>query len=387
MENFVFCSPTKIIFGKGVESNVGIETRKYADKILLHYGGSSIKKYGLYDKIIGLLSKENIKIYELPGVQPNPRLGLVNEGIKICRENDINFILAVGGGSAIDSAKAIAAGVKYDGDVWDFYKGTGRATDVLPLGVVLTIPAAGSEASHGSVITKEEGLIKKPYGDDKLRPKFAILNPEITFTLPADQTAFGISDIFTHGMERYFTSVTDVDFTDRLLEGAFKSLIRNSYIVMEKPKNYSARAEIMWISTVMHNDLLGTGRVADWASHNIEHELSAIYDIAHGEGLSIIFPAWMKYVYRKNVKKFAQFAQRVFDVDVYFGEEEKMAAEGIIRLENFYRSLGLPIRLSDIKIPDNDFEEMAQKASSDGPLGKFVRLDRKDILEIYKLAR
>jgi alcohol dehydrogenase len=286
MENFIFCNPTKIIFGKGEEARIGEEVKKYSNKILLHYGSSSIKKYGLYDKLIKSLKEKKIEIIELSGVQPNPRLGLVYNGIEICRKNNIDFILAVGGGSVIDSAKAIAAGVKYEGDVWDFYKPDGkRARDILPVGVVLTIPAAGSESSGGSVILKEEGLLKRYYVDNKLRPKFAILNPEITFTLPKDQTAFGISDILAHGMERYFTNIKNVDFTDRLLEGTFKSLTRNAYTVIESPRDYGARAEIMWIGAIVHNDLLGTGRIGDWASHDIEHELSGIYDIAHGAGL------------------------------------------------------------------------------------------------------
>ncbi len=387
MENFIFYNPTKIIFGTGEEVRVGEEVKKYTNKILLHYGSSSIKKYGLYDKVIKSIKEKKIEIIELSGVQPNPRLSLVYKGIKICRENNINFILAVGGGSVIDSAKAIAVGAKYEGDVWDFYKPNGKkAKDILPIGVVLTIPAAGSESSNGSVITKEEGLLKRYYTDDNLRPKFAILNPEITFTLPKDQTAYGISDILAHGMERYFTNIKNVDFTDRLLEGTFKSLIRNAYIVIENPKDYPARAEIMWIGAVVHNDLLGTGRVGDWASHDIEHELSGIYDIAHGAGLSIVFPSWMKYVYKNDIKRFAQFAQRVFDVDAYFDEEAKMAIEGIKRLENFYKDIGLPTRLNEVNIPNDRFEEMAEKCVDRGPLGNFVKLNKRDIISIYKIA-
>lgn len=387
MENFVFYNPTKIIFGKGEESKVGEQVKKYSNKILLHYGSSSIKKYGLYDKLIKSLKEKKIETIELSGVQPNPRLDLVYKGIEICRKNNIDFILAAGGGSVIDSAKAIAAGVRYEGDVWDFYGPDGkRARDILPVGVVLTIPAAGSESSGASVILKEEGLLKRGYVDNKSRPKFAILNPEITFTLPKDQTVNGISDIFAHGMERYFTNTRNVDFTDRLLEGTFKSLIRNAYTVIENPLDYAARAEIMWISTVIHNDLLGKGRIEDWASHDIEHELSGIYDIAHGAGLSIIFPAWMKYVYKNNIDRFAQFAQRVFDVDTYFDEEEKMAIKGIKRLENFYKDIGLPTRLNEVNIASNRFEEMAEKCVGRGPIGNFMKLNKKDIVNIYKIA-
>lgn len=387
MENFVFHNPTKIIFGKGEEERVGNEVKKYADKILFHYGSSSIKKYGLYDKVIKSLRDENIEIVELPGVQPNPRLSLIHEGIKICKEKNINFILAVGGGSVIDSAKAIAAGAKYEGDVWDFYKTHGKtAKDILPIGVILTIPAAGSETSNSSVITREEGWLKRYFSHENMRPKFAILNPEITFTLPKEQTAYGISDILAHGMERYFTNTKNVDFTDRMLEAAFKSLIRNAYIVMENPKDYDARAEIMWIGTVIHNDLLGTGRVEDWASHDIEHELSGIYDIPHGAGLSIVFPSWMKYVCQNDFKRFAQFAQRVFGIEAYFGEETSMAKEGIRRLESFYKDLGLPIRLKELNISSDRFEEMAEKCVHRGPVGNFAKLNKKDIISIYRSA-
>lgn len=386
MENFTYQSPTKIIFGKDTELEVGKETKKFAGKVLLHYGGSSIKKFGLYDRIIKSLKKENIEVSELGGVKSNPRLGLVYEGIKICRDNNINFILAVGGGSAIDSAKAIACGVNYKGDVWDFYSTGKKVENVLPVGVVLTIPAAGSEASPASVITKEEGLLKKGYLDETMRPVFAILNPELTFTLPKEQTLYGISDIFAHGLERYFTNTKNIDFSDRLLEGAFRSLINNTYIVLEKPTDYAARAEIMWIGLVIHIGLFGAGREEDWGSHMIEHELSAMYDIAHGAGLSIVFPAWMKYVYKHDVNRFAQFAVRVFGAEAYFNDIERTALEGIKRLESFYKEIGLPTKLRDVNIPDTMLEEMAKKSTVGGPLGNFVKLGKKDVLNILKMT-
>ncbi|MHB1274981.1 MAG: iron-containing alcohol dehydrogenase [Candidatus Humimicrobiaceae bacterium] len=386
MENFIFHSPTRIIFGKDTELEVGKETKKFAGRILLHYGGSSIKKYGLYDKIIKSLKEEGIEIFELGGVKPNPRLDLVYEGIKICRDNNISFILAVGGGSAIDSAKAIACGVNYEGDVWDFYSTAKKTENVLPVGVVLTIPAAGSEASEASVITKEEGLQKKAYVDETIRPVFAILNPELTFSLPKEQTLYGISDIFAHGFERYFTNSQNVDFSDRLLEGAFISLIKNTYIVLEKPFDYAARAEIMWIGLIMNNGLFGAGKTEDWGSHLIEHELSAIYDIAHGAGLSIVFPAWMKYVYKHDANRFAQFAVRVFRAETYFNDIERTALEAIKRLKNFYKEIGLPTSLKDVNIPDTHLEEMANKSTANGPLGNFVKLEAKDVLSILKMA-
>jgi alcohol dehydrogenase YqhD (iron-dependent ADH family) len=387
MKNFTFFNPTKIIFGESAEQQVGIETKKYADKVLLHYGGSSIKKYGLYDKVLKSLKDEGIQVFELGGVKPNPRLSLVYEGIRICRENDINFILAVGGGSTLDSAKAIACGVKYPGDVWELYEPKEKKFgEILPIGVILTIPAAGSETSNSSVITKEEGMLKRYCGHPGMRPRFSILNPELTFTLPKEQTVYGISDILAHLMERYFTQEKNVDLTDRLIEGTMKSLIKNAYLVLEDPNNYDVRAEIMWSGTIAHNDLLDTGRIADWGSHDIEHELSAIYDIAHGAGLSIIFPAWMKFVYKHGIKRFTQFASRVWGVDSYFNEEEYMALEGIRLLESFYRDLGLPTRLSEIKITSENFEEMANKCTDRGPVSNFVKLGSKDVVEIYKLA-
>lgn len=387
MENFTYFNPTKIIFGKSAEEKAGIETKKYSDRILFHYGGSSIKKTGLYDKVIKLLKDEGIKIFELGGVKPNPRLSLVYEGIKICRDNNITFILAVGGGSVIDSAKAIATGVKYPGDVWELYETKEKQfDDILPVGVILTIPAAGSEASNGSVITKEDGNLKRYYNNENLRPKFAILNPEITFSLPREQTVYGISDILAHCLERYFTQVPNVDLTDRLIEGTIKSLIKNAYLVLENPNSYDVRAEIMWAGTIAHNDLLSTGRIGDWATHDIEHELSGIYDIAHGAGLSVIFPAWMKYVYKNNIQKFAQFAVRVWGSEIYFDDEERVALEGIRKLESFYKDIGLPTRLTDLNIFEDRFEEMAKKCVDRGLIGNFVKLDKNDIVNIYKLA-
>jgi hypothetical protein len=276
-----------------------------------------------------------VEFIELGGVQPNPRLSLVKQGIELCRKHNIDFILAVGGGSVIDSAKAIAVGVPYEGDVWDFYSGKAVPEKALPVGVVLTIPAAGSEASKSSVITNEDGWYKRGLNVEIIRPKFAIMNPEITFTLPPYQTACGAADIMAHVMERYFTHQKDVDFTDRLCEATLKTIIKNVPIVLEEPENYQARAEIMWASTIAHNDLLSTGRIGDWASHAIEHELSGIYDVPHGAGLAVVFPAWMKYVYKEDVDRFVQFATRVWDVEMDFSNPERTALEGIYRLTQF----------------------------------------------------
>ena len=389
MENFEFYSPTRIIFGRGTEEKVGELTKEYGTKVLLHYGGGSIKKYGLYDKVIKSLQDAGIDFIELGGVQPNPRLGLVKEGIKICRENDIDFILAVGGGSVIDSAKAISLGVPYEGDVWDFFMGKALPEKNLPVGVVLTIPAAGSESSNSVVITKEEGLLKRSCNNDINRPVFAIMNPELTFTLPPYQTASGVVDMMAHIMERYFTHQTDVDLTDGLCESMLKTIMKNALIVMEEPDNYDARAELMWAGTLAHNGLVGTGRIGDWASHAIEHELSAMYDVAHGAGLAVVFPAWMKYVYKHNVNRFAQFAVNVFNVDYDFANPERTALEGIRRLMDFFRRIGMPTNLEELGIPDDRLEEMASKCKrpNNGRLGYFVPLTEKDILEILKLCR
>jgi alcohol dehydrogenase len=388
MENFVFQNPTKIIFGKGVEKETGRETAAFSRRVLLHTGGGSAKKSGLHDRICQSLKAAGVAWVELPGVMPNPRLSLVHEGIRTCRREKLDFILAVGGGSVIDSAKAIGIGVPYEGDVWDFYATRDvPVKQMLPVGVVLTIPAAGSEASNGSVITKEEGGLKRDAGGECMRPRFAVMNPELTFTLPPYQTACGASDIMAHVMERYFTRAAAVDFTDRLCEATLRTIIRNAPIALEHPTDYDARAEIMWASTVAHNDLLGTGRVSDWATHQIEHELSGIYDVAHGAGLAVMFPAWMRHVMSADVRRFAQFASRVWDVEYDFAAPERTAREGIARLSAFFRSIGLPTTLKELGVTDDRFAEMAKKSVDRGEIGNFVRLDAAAVQKIFALAR
>lgn len=389
MENFRFSQPTDIIFGQGTETQVGDEVKKHGSKVLLHYGGGSIERSGLKDKIVSSLKAAGVEYYELGGVKPNPRVSLVRQGIKMCQEKGIDFILAVGGGSVIDSGKAIAIGVKYNGDVWDFYTGKAQVKEALPVGVVLTIPAAGSEASRGSVVTNEEGWYKRACNHELMRPKFALMNPEITFTLPPYQTACGAADIMAHVMERYFTNVSNVDFTDRLCEATLRTIIHNVPIALENPEDYGARAEVMWAGTVAHNDLLSTGRIGDWASHQIEHELSGIYDIAHGAGLAIVFPAWMKYVYKHDIQRFAQFAVRVWNVEYDFNDPERTALEGIDRLTHFFSSIGLPTTLKEADIPEDRLEEMAAKCTNNdqNTQGSFVKLGQADVLSILKLAR
>jgi alcohol dehydrogenase YqhD (iron-dependent ADH family) len=389
MLNFTFSNTTKIVFGKGVEEKVGKEAAVYGRKVLLHYGGGHIVRSGLKARVEASLREAGLEIVELGGVQPNPRLSLVQEGIELVRREKVDFILAVGGGSVIDSAKAIAIGVPYEGNVWDFYAGKADAEESMPVGVVLTSPAAGSEASPSSVITNEDGWLKRGYTALVMRPKFALMNPELTFSLPPYQTACGVSDMMAHIMERYFTNEPEVGFSDHLCEAALRSIIQEAPKVIAEPENYGARANIMWAGTIAHNDLLGMGRSEDWSSHNIEHELSAIYDIAHGAGLSIVFPAWMKYVYKHNINRFVQFAVRVFGVEQDFFNPEQTVLEGIRRLEEFYRRIGLPVRLQDAEIPADRLEEMAAKATANDTfkLGAFLPLGQKDVLAIYELCR
>ncbi|MBQ4074529.1 MAG: iron-containing alcohol dehydrogenase [Clostridia bacterium] len=389
MIDFTFQNPTKIHFGRNALDQLGGEVEKYGKRILLVYGGGSIKRTGLYDKVMKILLDLGAHVWELGGVQPNPRLALVYKGIEMCREHDVQLVLAVGGGSAIDTGKAIVNGVCYDGDVWDLFCGKGVIDHVLPLGTILTIPAAGSEMSSSCVITREADLCKVGRNVPFNFPKFSIINPEDSFSLPKYHVACGIVDIMAHMMERYFTQVEHVELMDRMIEGALITVINNAQLTLAEPENYDARAEITWAGSLAHNTLLQTGRIGDWASHKLEHELSAVYDIAHGAGLAIIFPAWMKYVLpRGGEKKLAQFAIRVFGVPESMGTMEEIAREGIRRLEAFYRSLEMPVRLKEIQIDDRDFERMAAHCAAlvGGTVGKFVPLNAEDCRKIYYLA-
>jgi len=388
MLNFEFRNPTKIVFGKGAEERVGAETAGVAKKILLHYGGGSVKASGLYDRVVKSLKAAGVEWVGLGGVVPNPRLALVYEGVKLCKQHKLELVLAIGGGSVIDSAKAIAMGAVIDGDVWDFYLGKGQPTSALPVATVLTIPAAGSESSTGSVITNDQGLLKRAVNSEILYPRFSILNPELAFSLPAFQVACGAADIMAHLMERYFTTVRNVEFTDRLLEATMKTIGRMALKVAEQPRDYDAWAEFMWAGTVAHNNLLDTGRTGDWASHDIEHEISGIYDVAHGAGLAVVFPAWMKHTLATDVDRFAQWAVRVWNVDMDYWNPEAAARQGIARLEAWYRTLGLGTRLGDLGVGADRLDEMAAKAT-DGDahrVGNFVRLDTAGVRRVLELA-
>ena len=390
MINFNFQNPAKIIFGKGQIAKVAQEIKAFkARNVLIVAGGGSIKKNGIYEAVVSSLKDSGISWKEIWGIKPNPRLDKVREGAEICKQENIDFILAIGGGSVIDTAKGIGVAAVNDRDVWDFYMGLSNdIPHCLPIGVVLTIPAAGSETSYASVITNTDGDFKRGIHNNIIIPKFAILDPETTYSLPPYQTACGASDILAHLMERYFTNVDHVDLTDRLIEGACMSIIRNSLIALENPRDYNARAEIMFTGTIAHNNLLDSGRIGDWGSHNIEHELSGTYDIAHGAGLSIIFPAWMKYVWHVNPQKFMQFGERVWGVASDPEHPEIAIASMIARLESWYKQLNLPTRLSEIGIDDSNFESMAERAlvNRENGLGNLMKLNKQDIINIYNLA-
>jgi alcohol dehydrogenase YqhD (iron-dependent ADH family) len=388
MDNFVFQNPTKIIFGKGTEHEVGKEVSVYSKNILLHYGGASIKKSGLYDNVVTSLKAAGVNFIELAGVKPNPRLSLVREGIDLCKKYNLTLVLAVGGGSSIDSAKAIAMGACYEGDIWDLYLGKSAPSSALPVATVLTIPAAGSESSTGSVITNEEGWYKRAVNSELIYPRFSILNPELAFTLPKYQIACGAADIMAHLMERYFTNTQNVEITDRLIEADLKTIINNAPLVLENAKDYDAWSQVMWGGTIAHNNLLNTGRDGDWASHDIEHELSGIYDVAHGAGLAVVFPAWMKYVYKHDIKRFSQFAARVWNIDHSYWSPERTAMEGIKKLEAFFKSLGLPTTLGELSINEERLLEMADKCtkSDTSTVGNFVKLGKTDVFNILKIA-
>lgn len=389
MNNFTFYSPTYFAFGKKTEDKAGALIRQFGGKkVLIHYGGGSVKKTGLLDRVIKSLEEEKISYVELGGVMPNPRSGLVYKGIDICRKEGIDFILAVGGGSAIDSAKAIAAGVKYDGDFWDFFTRKAKIEDALPLGTILTISAAGSEGSSDAVITHEDGMYKRGAGGEVIRPKFSILNPELTFTLPVDQTANGIADIMAHVFERYFTNTEDVEVTDRICEAILLTMIKESPKAIENPCNYEAKANIMWAGMLAHNNLCGVGREQDWSSHIIEHELSALYDVAHGAGLAVIFPAWMEYVMKHDISRFAQIAVRVWGCEMDFANPEETALEGISRLKSFWKSLGLPLNFDELGAKEEDIPFMVKNLGlkEGARIGSFVPLSNEDIEKIYRIA-
>lgn len=389
MENFTFYSPTYFVFGKDEERNVGKYVKRFGGtKVLIHYGGGSVVRSGLLDRVKKSLTDEGLSFVALGGVKPNPRSGLVYEGIALCRKEKVDFVLAVGGGSTIDSSKAIAAGTVYEGDFWDFYSGK-PVEKALPVGTILTIAAAGSEGSPDSVITKEAGMFKRGATGEGLRPTFSILNPALTQTLPPYQTACGITDIMAHLFERYFTNTKDVEVTDRVIEGLLMTMIHEGPKVIANPDDYQARANIMWAGMIAHNNCCGVGREQDWSSHNLEHELSALYDCAHGAGLAVVFPAWMEYTMNHDVMRFAQVASRVWGCAMDFQHPEVTAKAGINAFRAFLKSIGMPQTMAELGGKEEDIPHLAHTAAygnnQGGTMGGFVVLNEDDMANIYKL--
>lgn len=393
MRNFEYYAPTRVVFGKDTHLQAGRLAKDYgAHKVLLHYGGSSAKKSGLLDEICQSLQEAGLPYVTLGGVVPNPRLSKVYEGIELCRRENVDFILAVGGGSVIDSSKAIAYGIANpDTDVWEFYKKTKTPTASIPVGAVLTIAAAGSEMSNSSVITNEDGWLKRGYRNDLCRCKFAIMNPRLTYTLPQYQTESGCVDILMHTMERYFVNIETMEITDSISEALMQTVIYNARILMKEPGNYNARAEVMWASSLSHNDLTGCGTAGgDWACHQMEHELGGMFDVAHGAGLAAIWGSWARYVYQENPERFAQFATNVFDIPCD-GNYEKTALAGIEAMEDFFRSVAMPTTLTELglNLTEEQIHTLAFKCTFEDTrtIGVFKQLNRKDIEKIYSMAR
>lgn len=392
MFDFQYFTPTKVVFGKGTESRVADLIREFGGtKILIHYGGGSVVRSGLLKRVTDTLDKAGIRYVTLGGAVPNPRLGLVYEGIELCRREQVDFLLAVGGGSAIDSAKAIGYGVANEGDVWDFYAHKRKASGALPLGVILTIAATGSEMSDSSVITKEEGLVKRGYSSEFGRAKFAIMNPEFTMTLPDYQTACGCADIMMHTMERYFTNGGNMELTDALAEGLMRTVRKNAMILRDDPQNYDARAEVMWAGSLSHNGLTGCGNSGgDWMTHKLEHELGGLYDVAHGAGLAAIWGSWARYVYRDCLHRFRRFAIRVMELEDQ-GTDEEIALRGIEAMEDFFRSIRMPTNLRELGVTPTEEELilMAKKCADGvgGAMGSAKVLHEEDMLAIYRASR
>ena len=393
MKDFTYYAPTEVVFGRDSEAKVAQMIRKYGGtKVLVHFGGKSAIQSGLLPKICDQLSQAGVPYVALGGVVPNPRLSMVHKGIELCKKEGVDFLLAVGGGSVIDSCKAIAYGVPYKGEVWDLYLGKGKPKTMLPLGCVLTIPAAGSEMSESSVITNEDGGIKLGYSNNLSRPKFAIMNPERTFTLPPYQTAAGVTDMMMHTMERYFTKDDDMDVTTALAESLLREMKQAIFPVLKDPEDYRYRAQIMWAGSLMHNGLTGCGISDDWATHQLEHELSGMFDVTHGAGLAAVWPSWARYVMHKNLRRFVRFAVEVMDVPNDYTDPEGTAEKGIQAMERFYHAIGMPINIKELigrDIKDGEIKEMVQKCSRGGTrtCGQLKVLKAEDMEAIYQMAR
>ncbi len=391
MFGFKYFTPTKVVFGRETEYRVAELVREFGGtKVLLHYGGGSVIRSGLLARVTKCLDEAGIAYITLGGAVPNPRLSLVYEGIELCKKEGVDFLLAVGGGSAIDSAKAIGYGVANEGDVWDFYDYKRKAKGCLPLGVILTIAATGSEMSDSSVITKEEGLVKRGYSSDYCRPRFAILNPELTMTLPDYQTACGCTDIMMHTMERYFTNGGNMEITDSMAEGLLRTVKECAKALAKNPNNYDARAEVMWAGSLAHNGLTGCGNDGgDWMTHKLEHELGGLYDVAHGAGLAAVWGSWARYVYKNCLPRFKRFALNVMGV-ANEGSDEEIALRGIEAMEDFYREIKMPTNLRElgVKATEEDLKVMAHKCAVgvNGGMGSTRFLREEDMLAIYRMS-
>lgn len=393
MNNFVYNTPTKVVFGRGVEEECGRLVRECGgNRVLLHYGGGSVERSGLLERIRASLKEAGLFWAELGGVVPNPRLSLVRKGVDLSRREGIDFVLAAGGGSVIDSAKAIGYGLANEGDVWELFDKKRKAKGCAPLGVVLTIAAAGSEMSSSCVITNEQGCFKRGYTSEYARPRFAVMNPELTITLPAYQTACGCVDILMHTMERYFYRTGGMELTDGIAEALLRTVMKNALILRDNPSSFDARAEIMWAGSLSHNGLTGCGTDGgDWAAHKIEHELSGMFDVAHGAGLSALWGSWARYVYTKDAPRFARFAHNVMGISGGAGTCEEMAEKGIEAMENFFRAMHMPTSLAELGISptEEQISEMAAKCvrGVGGPVGVVRPLLEADIEEIYRMAK
>lgn len=386
MNEFTFHNSTKIIFGENAIKNLANEMKPYGKNILLAYGGGSIKKNGIYDKVIGILNAENKNVFELSNIMPNPRKEKVYEGIKICKEKNVDFILAVGGGSVIDCAKAISVGAKTDKDFWKaFYINHEVATQAIPLATILTLSATGTEMDAGSVITDWETHIKTHYSSQMISPKFSILDPTYTYTLPTEQTIYGSVDILAHVFEQYFSSPEESNLSDNLSEAIIKNVIENLEIAINEPTNYIARSNLMWCSTMALNGIIGLGKDQDWNCHRIEHALSGIYDIAHGEGLAILFPAWMEYVYKKGIPRFKRYAINIWNVTTDGKTDEEIAWEGIVKTKEYFKKIGAPVSLTEVNIPKEDIDKIASQSILDEN-GSYIKITKEDAKKILELA-
>jgi alcohol dehydrogenase YqhD (iron-dependent ADH family) len=387
MENFVFQNPTKILFGKGMISHLGDETLRFGNRILLCTGKGSVKKIGLYDEVLSILKERGCSIFEVDNIESNPKMDSVYKGAEICRQEKIDLVLAVGGGSCIDGAKAIAAAARVDGDAWDFFLKSEDIIDAVPLACILTLPATGTEMNGNSVISRWDTREKIPIYGPAIYPVFSILDPEYTYSVPVNHTVNGNIDIIIHSLEQYFTHTPDVPMQDRITEGVVKTMVENTFRIMKDPRDYGARANVMFTGTVANNHWIGVGKEHDWASHKIEHELSALHDIPHGAGLAVIYPNWMKYAMQKGPARFAQFAREVWGIAQGSISDFEVGMAGAEKMREFFTKIGAPATLSDLGIDASDIPHMARQAVRCGPLGSYRVLEYDDVVEILNMCR